>query len=77
MSVKKEDQQFEEHFRKLETLSQELQANRVSIDQLVPRMKDALGSIKICKSVLKETRSQLEQIAAEFEELDALATPPE
>lgn len=68
----KTEQRFEEHFKKLETLSSELQENKVSIDQLVPRMKEALASIKVCKDVLKETRSQLKQISAEFEELDIL-----
>lgn len=71
---KEESARFEENFAKLETLSQELQENKVSIDQLVPRMKDALGSIKVCKEVLKETKSQLTQINAEFEELDAMSS---
>jgi exodeoxyribonuclease VII small subunit len=71
--TKKEDQTFEENFRQLELLSQELQENKVSIDQLVPRMKDALESIKLCKEVLKETKSQLTQINSEFEELQVLS----
>ncbi len=71
--AKKEEQAFEANFRKLEGLSQELQENKVSIDELVPRMKEALESIKICKSVLKETKSQLAQVNEEFEELSALS----
>ena len=63
---------FEENFKKLETLSQELQENKVSIDELVPRMKDALGAIKVCKDVLKETKSQLTEINKEFADLDEL-----
>ena len=72
--TKEEAARFEENFERLEKLSQELQENKVSIDQLVPRMKEALGSIKICKEVLKETKSQLTQINAEFEELDAMGS---
>ena len=77
MSTKKSDQPFEDNFRKLELLSQELQENKVSIDQLVPRMKEALQSIKVCKEVLKETKSQLTQINAEFEDLGGVSNGSE
>ncbi len=60
---------FEENFRKLEALANELQENKISIDQLVPRMKEALSAIKVCKEVLKETRSQLTEINSEFAEV--------
>jgi exodeoxyribonuclease VII small subunit len=63
---------FEENFKKLEVLAQELQNNRVSVDALVPRMKQALASIKVCKEILKETRSQLTEIGKEFAELDTV-----
>lgn len=63
---------FEENFKKLETLAQELQNNRVSVDELVPRMKQALTAIKACKDVLKETRVQLKEIGQEFVELEAM-----
>ena len=63
---------FEENFKKLEILAQELQNNKVSVDELVPRMKQALASIKVCKEVLKQTRSQLSEIGKEFSELEAL-----
>ena len=65
---------FEENFQKLEKLSQELQENKVSIDQLVPRMKEALTAIKVCKEVLVETKSQLTEIQTEFADLDSLST---
>ncbi len=61
---------FERNFKKLEALSQELQQNKVSIDELVPRMKEAVSAIKVCKAVLRETKSQLKEISAEFEELE-------
>ena len=63
---------FEENFKKLETLSQELQENKVGIDQLIPRMKDALGSIQVCKEVLQETKAQLNEITKEFAEVEQL-----
>lgn len=75
MAEKEEtSRQFEHNFKKLELLSQELQENKVSIDQLVPRMKEALTAIKVCKDVLKETKSQLKQINQEFAGLDSLAS---
>ena len=60
---------FEENFKKLERLSQELQENKVSIDELVPKMKEALSAIKVCKEVLQETKVQLKEISAEFVEI--------
>ena len=68
MVTKEEKQNFETNFKKLESLSQELQANKISIDQLVPRMKEALGAVKVCKDVLKQTKSQLNELSAEFED---------
>lgn len=62
---------FEENFKKLELFAQELQDNKVSLDELIPRMKQALSAIKICKEVLKETKSQLTEINAEFVEVAA------
>lgn len=57
---------FEENYQKLEVLSRELQENRLSIDELVPRMREALQAIQACKEVLKETKIQLQQISEEF-----------
>ena len=64
---KKESKNFEENFQKLEDLSKELQEDNISIDELIPRMKEALESIKICKEVLKDTKIQLTKISEEFE----------
>lgn len=61
--------EFELNFKKLEMLSQQLQNNEVSIDQLIPRMKDALSAIRVCKDVLKATKVQLKEIDSEFEQL--------
>ncbi|HQH26006.1 MAG TPA: exodeoxyribonuclease VII small subunit [Oligoflexia bacterium] len=72
MASKEKIGSFEENFRKLELLAQELQENKVSIDELVPRMQDALGAIKVCKEVLQETKSQLKQISEEFSNLESL-----
>ena len=74
MADKKEPRQFETNFKKLEVLSQELQENKISVDQLVPRMKEALSAIKVCKDVLKETKSQLNEISKEFSELEQAET---
>jgi exodeoxyribonuclease VII small subunit len=73
MSAKKTESTFEDNFKLLETLARELQENKVSIDLLVPRMKEALSAIKVCKGVLKETKSRLTEINNEFEELNSEA----
>ena len=61
---------FERNFGKLEMLSQELQENKVSIDELVPRMKEASSAIGVCRKVLAETKHQLNQISSEFAEIE-------
>lgn len=71
---KTESGAFEENFRKLESLSEELQQNKVSIDELVPRMKEALQAVKICKEVLKQTDAQLKEINEAFGELEDFAS---
>lgn len=58
--------EFETNFSKLEELSEQLKDNTLSIDELVPRMKEALASVRICKEVLKNTEAQLEEISMEF-----------
>ena len=73
-SDKEQSNSFEANFKKLERLSQELQENKISIDELVPRMKEALSAIKVCKEVLKETKSQLKEIGAEFAEVEGKGT---
>lgn len=65
---------FEANFKKLEALSQELQENKVPIDDLIPRMKEALQAIRVCKEVLKETKSQLKELSAEFQEISSDGT---
>ena len=63
MSTKKG---FDENFKVLEVLSKELQGGTVSIDELIPKMKQATESIRVCKDVLKKTKLQLEEIEGEF-----------
>ena len=60
---------FDENFKILETLSKELQSGSVSIDELIPKMKQATDSIRVCKDVLKKTKIQLEEIESEFSDL--------
>lgn len=70
MGTKDEKTSFEENFKKLERLSEELQNDRVTVDELVPRIREALSAIKVCKKVLQDTKVQLTEIDAEFKELE-------
>lgn len=65
----KESESFEKNFKLLETLSKELNDGSISVDQLVPKMKQATEAIKICKEVLKNTKLELVEVEKEFEEL--------
>ena len=60
---------FEQRFKFLEELTKELSEGSVSVDQLVPKMKQASEAIKICKEVLKNTKVELVEVEKEFEEL--------
>jgi len=60
---------FDENFKILESLSKELQSGAISIDELIPKMKQATDSIRVCKDVLKKTKIQLEEIESEFSDL--------
>jgi exodeoxyribonuclease VII small subunit len=71
MSKDTSSKSFESNFKKLETLSSELQNNTISIDDLIPRMKEALGAVKACKEVLAATKSQLNEISKEFAEIES------
>ena len=65
-TLKNKEQSFEKSFETLEKLSGELQSNQISVDELVPRMKEAAEAISVCKDVLKETDSQLKKISTQF-----------
>lgn len=58
---------FEENFKLLESLAQELQENKVSLDELVPKVKKASEAFKVCKEFLKETKEELTKIVNEIE----------
>lgn len=60
---------FEDNFKILETLSKELQDGKVSVDELVPKMKQASEAVKVCKEILKVTKIQLKEIEGEFQGL--------
>jgi len=60
---------FEENFLFLESMAKELQEGTISVDELVPKMKQASQAMKVCKDVLKATRSQLIEIEKDFEDI--------
>ena len=65
----KKNESFEENFKKLETFVSELKGDDILLDDLVPKMKEALSSIKVCKDVLKKTEEQLEMVKVELDEI--------
>lgn len=67
--VEKKNKRFEENFFLLETLAKDLQNGQVSVDELVPKMRDATKAMKVCKEVLKNTRIQLSEIETEINSL--------
>lgn len=61
---------FEENYKLLEDVSRELRENSISVDQLVPKMEQALKAVKVCKSVLKKSKIKLVEIEKEFNQID-------
>lgn len=59
-------QTFEDNFKLLEILAKDLQNGQISVDDLVPKMKEAAHAMKICKDVLKETKLQIQEIEKEI-----------
>ncbi len=57
---------FEDNFMLLESIARELQSGQVSVDELVPRMKEAAKSMKVCKEILKKTKIQIQEIEKEI-----------
>ncbi|MBL7662781.1 exodeoxyribonuclease VII small subunit [bacterium] len=60
---------FTSHYTKIETLVKELETNKISVDELIPRLESALDSLQVCKSMLSKTQLRLSEIKQELEQL--------
>ena len=61
------NKKFEENFSLLDSIAKELQGGNVSVDELVPKMKEAAKSMKICKDILQVTKIQIKEIENEIQ----------
>jgi exodeoxyribonuclease VII small subunit len=55
---------FEQAFNELERIANELKAGKVTIDQLIPAVKQANAAKKICEKRIIEIKAELEKLTA-------------
>jgi exodeoxyribonuclease VII small subunit len=61
---------YTEAYSELESILEKLENNQLDIDQLTEKVKRASELIKICKSKLFDTESEIEKIMKEIETED-------
>ena len=62
---------FEINFKKLETLSKDLDQDKIPVDELIGRVKDGAEAAKACFAIIKETEDGLANFEAVFAALAA------
>jgi exodeoxyribonuclease VII small subunit len=60
------NKKFEDNFMLLESVAKDLQSGQVSVDDLVPKMKEAAKAMSVCKEVLKSTKIRIQEIEKEI-----------
>jgi exonuclease VII small subunit len=62
---------FETNFKKLDTLSKDLDQDKIPVDELIGRVRDGAEAAKACFAIIKETEDGLANFEAVFAELAA------
>jgi len=68
---------YEENFAVLERITESLNKDEISIDDLVIKTKEALAAARTCMDILKKQRGEFQKLEKEFAELIATSEPPE
>jgi len=66
---KNEKANYEENFNILENITEQLNRDEISVDDLVSKTKEALKSAKLCLNILNEQRGEFIKLEKEFEVL--------
>ena len=66
---KKEKNNYEENFNTLENITEQLNRDEISVDDLVIKTKEALNSAKTCLNILNEQRGEFTKLEKEFTDL--------
>lgn len=53
---------YEEAFTRLQALVEEMESEQISVDELVPKLKEAVALAKACKAKLHEAEKEVSKI---------------
>jgi exonuclease VII small subunit len=67
--MSKESKKYQENFKRLEKISEELSSNDVEIDKLIEKGKIATSAAKECIKILKEEKGKFKTLEEELENL--------
>ncbi len=66
---KNEKKNYEQNFNVLENITEQLNRDEITVDDLVVKTKEALTSAKTCLNILNEQRGEFKKLEKEFSEL--------
>lgn len=61
---------YSEAFTELESILEQIESNDLDVDNLASQVKRAAELIKLCKSRLRDTESEIEKIIDEMDEAE-------
>lgn len=67
--MSKESKKYQENFKLLEKISEELSSNDVEIDKLIEKGKVAASAAKECINILKKEKGKFNTLEEELESL--------
>lgn len=71
MAKKKADSlKFGEARAELEQILKEIEANEVDVDDLAEKIRRAAALIRVCRDKLERTRTEVEKIVSEMEDVE-------
>lgn len=60
---------YEENYAILERITESLNKDEISIDELVEKTREALNAARICMEILKNQKGEFKKLEKEFSEL--------
>ncbi|MBF0464840.1 MAG: exodeoxyribonuclease VII small subunit [Nitrospirae bacterium] len=73
----KKEKKYSEAIQEIEGIITEIENETIDVDLLTEKVRTAVGLIKLCKSRLRSTEEELENVLKEFEKPDEPDKPDE
>jgi len=61
--------QYEENYRKLESITESLNKDEIGVDDLVEKTREALRSAHVCMEILKKQKGEFKKLETDFSRL--------